>query len=372
MRILTTTMLVIAAGAAPAYAEAGQPYLEVDFGVLLLDDMQLNNVTGVSNIRRDLQSGPGLDAALIFGYDTGPVRLELEGSAKRGYIDQITRTKSNTVTGLSNTTTFDATGHASAYSVMANALVDIGDDDGLQGYVGGGVGYSWVDTDLGTSTKVLDDRDGSFAWQALAGLRLPVSDKLDLGLKYRFFKTRTLNLVTPADQQVNPKWRSHSLMATLAYNLGGGGDDLPVLSVPYTVPQMPYTQPSPAAPPKVPPVQTCNTGPYVVFFDWDKSVLTETAKIALDSAVSQYAWCGNARVLLSGHADRSGQAGYNVALSMRRNAAVRNYLATRGIADEAIASEAYGEGSPRVATQDGVREPQNRRVEVNFGPGSGN
>jgi OmpA-OmpF porin, OOP family len=371
MRILATSIMMIAASAAPAYAEKGQPYLEADFGILFLDDMQLNTVTGVNNISRDLKSDMGYDAALIFGYDTGPVRLELEGSAKRGYLDQVFRTRFNTVSGATSTATFDATGNASAYSIMANALVDIGDDNGLQAYIGGGIGYSWIKADIDTIAKVLDDSDGSFAWQALAGVRLPVSERIDLGLKYRFFNARNIDLVTPADQAVDPKWRSHSVMATLAYNLGGGAE--PVAMVPVSVPPA-YAPPMivPAAPPKAPPVQRCNSGPYVVFFDWDKSVLTETAKIALDGAVSQYAWCGNSRVLLSGHADRSGSTGYNVALSQARNAAVRNYLTTRGIADEAIASAAFGEGSPRVATQDGVREPQNRRVEVSFGPGSGN
>jgi OmpA-OmpF porin, OOP family len=372
MRKLATTMLVIAASAAPATARDGQPYLEVDFGLLMQDDMVLNNVVGVSNIRRELKSGAGFDAALILGYDTGPVRLELEGSAKRAFMDQVTRTKFNTLTGISNTATADASGSASAYSIMANALVDFGDDEGLQGFAGGGVGYSWVDTDLSTTSKVLDDRDSSFAWQVLAGLRARVSDRVDLGLKYRFFNTQKLDLVTPVGQQVQPKWRSHSLMATLAYNLGGG-DDLPDMPVSTIEPQLPYTQPVPVAPPKAPPpVQACNTGPYIVFFDWDKWTLSDMAKATLDGAVSQYAWCGNARILLSGHTDRSGSAGYNVPLSQRRNAAVKSYLTAQGIADAAIASQAYGEGQPRVATQDGVREPENRRVEVNFGPGSGN
>jgi outer membrane protein OmpA-like peptidoglycan-associated protein len=36
-----------------------------------------------------------------------------------------------------------------------------------------------------------------------------------------------------------------------------------------------------------------------------------------------------------------------------------------------ISSEAFGEGRPRVETADGVRELQNRRVEITYGPGSG-
>ncbi len=76
--------------------------------------------------------------------------------------------------------------------------------------------------------------------------------------------------------------------------------------------------------------------------------------------------------MLAGHADKSGTATYNVGLSQRRNAAVRAYLETNGIPGGVIATEAFGETAPLVQTADGVREPQNRRVEVSYGPGSGN
>ena len=36
-----------------------------------------------------------------------------------------------------------------------------------------------------------------------------------------------------------------------------------------------------------------------------------------------------------------------------------------------MTTEAFGESRPLVETADGVREPQNRRVEIGFGPGSG-
>nr|MDP9415782.1 flagellar motor protein MotB [Pseudomonadota bacterium] len=43
----------------------------------------------------------------------------------------------------------------------------------------------------------------------------------------------------------------------------------------------------------------------------------------------------------------------------------------RGVPDGAITTEAFGESRPLVETADGVREPQNRRVEITFGPGAG-
>ncbi len=91
----------------------------------------------------------------------------------------------------------------------------------------------------------------------------------------------------------------------------------------------------------------------------------------LDSAVTAYGNCGSAAIILAGHADRSGSTQYNVGLSERRNASVQTYLAGKGIPGSLISSEAFGEGQNRVPTADGVRELQNRRVEITYGPGSG-
>jgi outer membrane protein OmpA-like peptidoglycan-associated protein len=108
-----------------------------------------------------------------------------------------------------------------------------------------------------------------------------------------------------------------------------------------------------------------------VFFDWDRSDITPQAAAILDNAAAAYQQTGQAQVMLAGHADRSGSAQYNVGLSQRRADSVRQYLAGRGVPDTAVATEAFGEGRPLVETADGVREPQNRRVEITFGPGSG-
>ena len=108
-----------------------------------------------------------------------------------------------------------------------------------------------------------------------------------------------------------------------------------------------------------------------MFFDWDRSDLTPQATAILDNAAAAYQQTGQAQVVLAGHADRSGSAQYNVGLSQRRADSVRSYLSGRGVPDGVMTTEAFGESRPLVETADGVREPQNRRVEVTFGPGSG-
>lgn len=115
----------------------------------------------------------------------------------------------------------------------------------------------------------------------------------------------------------------------------------------------------------------CNSGPYIVFFDFDRSDISAEAASILNNAANAYSNCGMARVMLAGHTDTSGSAQYNQGLAERRNAAVQTYLAGRGVPAAQVTAQAFGESQPRVPTADGVREAQNRRVEVTYGPGSG-
>ena len=101
-----------------------------------------------------------------------------------------------------------------------------------------------------------------------------------------------------------------------------------------------------------------------MFFDWDKSDITAEASTILDSAVSAYGNCARVPVMIAGYADRSGSASYNQGLSVRRAQNVANELVRRGVPRAAISVQGYGKSRPLVPTADGVREPQNRRVEI--------
>ena len=108
-----------------------------------------------------------------------------------------------------------------------------------------------------------------------------------------------------------------------------------------------------------------------MFFEWDKSDITPEAASILDNAVTQYQTCGNAQVQLAGYTDTSGSSQYNQGLSQRRADAVKAYMASRSIPEGNVTTSAFGETNLRVQTADGVREVQNRRVEITYGPGSG-
>ena len=108
-----------------------------------------------------------------------------------------------------------------------------------------------------------------------------------------------------------------------------------------------------------------------MYFDFDQSNITDGAATILNQAVTSYANCGTASVMLAGHTDTSGSKTYNMALAERRNASVQAYLVGRGIPEARIMAEAFGETDLQVPTADGVREQKNRRVVVTYGPNSG-
>jgi hypothetical protein len=103
----------------------------------------------------------------------------------------------------------------------------------------------------------------------------------------------------------------------------------------------------------------------LTFFDWDSANLSPRSQEVLPCvAASADRPTAAARFEVAGHADRSGPADYNLRLSQRRAEAVADELVRNGVARERISVSAYGETRPLVPTPDGVREPQNRRVEM--------
>jgi outer membrane protein OmpA-like peptidoglycan-associated protein len=64
------------------------------------------------------------------------------------------------------------------------------------------------------------------------------------------------------------------------------------------------------------------------------------------------------------YTDRSGSAGYNQRLSERRANNAARALAAMGVPREQMVVSGRGENDNRVPTANGVREPQNRRVEI--------
>lgn len=373
MRKLAVTLaLASTALATPALARDNAWYVGVEGGAMIVEDISFD--IGTSTAAGTVDHNYGWDVGGVIGYDLGGFRIEADVSYRRASVDGYRSTvttpaylASGTISNFPAGNYDYAGGSSSALSFMVNGLLDFGEDDGIQGFIGGGVGVSRVKADYALNTRgsFLDDSDTVFAWQVLAGLRQPISDNVDVTLKYRFFNADNVKLVDVTGRNFDGRFRSHSILGGVTFNFGEPPAPPP--------PPPPVEAPPPPAPPPPPPPPppVCSPGPYIVFFEWDKSDITPEAAGILDNAISQYQTCGNAQVMLAGHADRSGSASYNVGLSQRRADSVKAYLTGRGIADGTISTEAFGESRPRVETADGVRELQNRRVEITYGPGSG-
>jgi outer membrane protein OmpA-like peptidoglycan-associated protein len=101
-----------------------------------------------------------------------------------------------------------------------------------------------------------------------------------------------------------------------------------------------------------------------VFFDWDRADLSERARQIVATAASAATRVQLTRIEVNGYTDLSGTASYNQRLSVRRAETVEAELVRDGIARGEITVRGYGQANPLVPTAPGVREPQNRRVEI--------
>ncbi len=104
--------------------------------------------------------------------------------------------------------------------------------------------------------------------------------------------------------------------------------------------------------------------PVMIFFAWDQPVLDRDAAATLAQLAASLPSNNSIRLRVIGHADRSGPTAHNLRSAMKRAEAVAAFFTARGVSPEAISVRSLGEADLLIATADGVREPQNRRVEI--------
>ncbi len=105
---------------------------------------------------------------------------------------------------------------------------------------------------------------------------------------------------------------------------------------------------------------------YLVFFNWDSKTLSAGAKNVIDAVSAEVAKNTPEQIIISGHADTSGDETYNKRLAFKRANIVRDALVERGVSADLLVVESHGESSLLVETTDNVREPANRRVNISF------
>lgn len=119
-----------------------------------------------------------------------------------------------------------------------------------------------------------------------------------------------------------------------------------------------------SSPMDVAPARQMAPGQFMVFFPLGSSQLDADGLRVIEQAAADYQRVGEAQVSVIGHADTSGSAELNQRLSDRRAEAVEVALVREGVPATSIVTIARGQEDLLVPTGDGVREAENRRVEI--------
>jgi OOP family OmpA-OmpF porin len=108
-----------------------------------------------------------------------------------------------------------------------------------------------------------------------------------------------------------------------------------------------------------------------VLFDFDEAEIKEEAAHVLTGVASQISDCHATNVAIEGHTDDVGTPDYNEQLSLRRAAAVRDYLLDTGLlTDVQIEIHGFGESRPVAPNETEEGRAANRRVEIVVFPGA--
>jgi outer membrane protein OmpA-like peptidoglycan-associated protein len=127
--------------------------------------------------------------------------------------------------------------------------------------------------------------------------------------------------------------------------------------------EAPYTPPPPP-PPAPAPVAKKKIVLRGVNFDFDKATLQPQGKPILDEAAKILKENPSINVQVQGYTDGVGSVEYNLKLSDRRAATVKNYLVAQGVSASRLTTKGFGKSNP-VATNDTADgRAQNRRVEL--------
>jgi outer membrane protein OmpA-like peptidoglycan-associated protein len=310
---------------------------------------------GYRSGRMQLDQAIGFNSNLAVGYGIGNgFRFEIEGDFMRSGINRLGGTPFAT----------SSSGTVRTWGAMANAMYDL--DVGspwVYPYLGVGAGYQW--TRLNPLTSVAPDgsfasgtsaQEGAFAWQGIVGASFPIPNMpgLSITADYRFMDITggaKYDSLVSNDGVVSPS----VLKLHAQYN----NDVVIGIRYAFNTPAPPSAAPVPVAAPAPAPARS-----YLVFFDWDRADLTERAKSIVKEAADNSTRVQVTRIEVNGYTDTSGSPKYNKGLSVRRAKAVAGELVRDGVPQNVIEIQGFGDTHLLVATGPGVREPQNRRVEI--------
>jgi len=258
-----------------------------------------------------------------------PVTIVVPGAP----ITTTTTTVTNTTTTTQMTRPGTVSGTIQQMSYMVSGYVDLLPGAIIVPYVGAGAGMAFISDGVGSCGMC----STQFAYQSTVGVGFNVNDNLRFDIETRYYGT-----TSPGP------YNNNNITTTVRarYKLNQRRDDNQ---------QRRQDDNQQAA---------VLGSKLMVFFDWDSVALSPQALGSIRQAAGLYKANGNARITTTGHTDTSGPEAYNMALSLRRANVVKDELVRDGVPAQAIVVVGAGESKPLAPTGDGVREVQNRRVEI--------
>jgi OmpA-OmpF porin, OOP family len=299
--------------ALPAIAQAQQDVYAP--GVYLGVEGGLNWMFNTTILGQQVSPQTGWAAGGKIGYDFIGPRIEVEGLYRQNVNGNFFGNRA-------------ITGQISQVTAMANFLYDFNALGAFVPYIGAGAGVGFVDSDFNLGSTV-------FAFQGILGVGYNFSPNLRFNIEGRYIGTTNPSVA-------GTTWTNNDAAVLASVQIKFGA----------------------AAPPPPPPPPAVAPPSFMVFFDWDRSNLSQQALVTIKQAADAFKAKGSARITATGHTDTSGPEAYNMALSLRRANAVKDALVRDGVPAAAITVIGKGETQLLVPTGDGVREPQNRRVEI--------
>ncbi len=363
--LFAATMLAVPLAAA-AQPVAG-PYVSLGAGVDFLQDETLKLAPQLGVRDRWVYFNSGFSGQASFGWGFGDgLRAEIEGNYSSNHVD-----------GVSYPDVGRAGGTERQYGGFLNVLYDLDVHLPVRPYFGVGAGgqelgdnnINFGSPGFQSSRRGTYQTAGAFAYQAIAGFSVPAPWLRGLAFTADY---RLIGLVDPLEAVHYERFPANSPANAFlglpaqrpAFGNGKFGNvfnhEIQIgLRYAFGPAPAPLATPAIIAPPAPAPART-----YLVFFDWDRADLTEHARQIVAEAAQASTRVQTTRIEVDGYTDSSGTARYNQALSLRRAESVSAELVHDGVARNDIAVQGFGETHPLVATADGVREPQNRRVEI--------
>ncbi|UCD17410.1 MAG: peptidoglycan-associated lipoprotein Pal [Candidatus Zixiibacteriota bacterium] len=135
----------------------------------------------------------------------------------------------------------------------------------------------------------------------------------------------------------------------------------PVVAEPEPEPEPPEPEPKPEPEPE--PVLITEADFVIVYFDFDKYNLVDSAKAALDNNARVLKENPNVVIMIEGHCDERGTIEYNLSLGEKRASSAMQYLVDLGINAARLKTISYGKEKPAMPGHNEAAWAKNRRAE---------